>query len=112
MTQDPPRKKVDLRSVSLAPDSGGTEEGQGPGEAEENEAAPEGAPPEERDAESLAGAVEALLFVSDEPLSAAQLSRAIGGTSAAEVRRAAAQLAQQYEETQRAFELVDISGGR
>jgi segregation and condensation protein B len=73
--------------------------------AEEAESAPE------RDPGTLAAIIEALLFAAGEPLSAAQLSRAIGGTSAPAVRDAIQSLREQYSQTQRSFEIADIAGG-
>jgi segregation and condensation protein B len=55
--------------------------------------------------------VEALLFASHSPLSAAELSRADDGLDEEEIERAIAQLQREYEREGRAFHVVEIAGG-
>lgn len=56
------------------------------------------------------GAVEALLFVSDEPVSAARLAKVLD-IGAGEVETVLASLAQEYRETERGFQLREVAGG-
>lgn len=56
------------------------------------------------------GAVEALLFVSDEPISAARLARVLEA-SPGDVESALAELAQEYRESERGFQLREVAGG-
>jgi segregation and condensation protein B len=60
--------------------------------------------------ESLHGALEALLFVSDEPVSAARLARLLEA-SPGDVEAALADLAEQYRETERGFQIREVAGG-
>jgi segregation and condensation protein B len=55
--------------------------------------------------------VEALLFASDAPLTAADLARGEEGVDPATVERAVAELRRGYEEQGRAFQIYDIAGG-
>ena len=56
--------------------------------------------------------VEAVLFASDEPLSAERLAEAAGdGTTVAEVRQAVDELVAEYDTTGRAFTVEEIAGG-
>lgn len=59
---------------------------------------------------SIRGAVEALLFVSDEPVSGARLARVLEA-SPGEVDNALADLAEEYRETERGFQLREVAGG-
>lgn len=59
---------------------------------------------------SIRGAVEALLFVSDEPVSAARLARVIDVTPG-EAEAALADLAVEYREQERGFQLREVAGG-
>lgn len=59
---------------------------------------------------TLRGAVEALLFVSDEPVSAARLSRLLEATPG-EVESILAELSQEYQEAERGFQLREVAGG-
>lgn len=61
-------------------------------------------------AEGIRGAVEALLFVSDEPVSAARLARVLEAAPG-EVEAALADLAEEYRETERGFQLREVAGG-
>jgi len=83
--------------------------------AEEGRAAPletEAAP-----AEAATGAVpvravvEALLFASSEPLSAARLSSLIGGVGASEVKRVLSELRDEYDRDGRGFAIEELAGG-
>ncbi len=58
----------------------------------------------------LKGAVEALLFVSDEPVSAARLAKVLE-TSPGDVESVLADLAQDYREAERGFQLREVAGG-
>jgi segregation and condensation protein B len=59
---------------------------------------------------SLRGALEALLFVSDEPVSAIRLARLVDA-SPGDVDTALAELAEQYRESDRGFQLREVAGG-
>lgn len=58
----------------------------------------------------LKGAVEALLFVSDEPVSAARLAKVLDA-SPGDVESVLADLAQDYREAERGFQLREVAGG-
>jgi segregation and condensation protein B len=60
--------------------------------------------------ESLRGALEALLFVSDEPVAAARLARLLDAAPG-DVEAALANLAEEYRETERGFQLREVAGG-
>jgi segregation and condensation protein B len=60
--------------------------------------------------ESLRGALEALLFVSDEPVAAARLARLLEAAPG-DVEAALADLAEEYRETERGFQLREVAGG-
>jgi segregation and condensation protein B len=62
------------------------------------------------DTPSIRGAVEALLFVSDEPVSAARLARVLEAAPG-EVESVLAELAQEYREAERGFQLREVAGG-
>jgi segregation and condensation protein B len=62
------------------------------------------------DAVTIRGAVEALLFVSDEPVSAARLARVIE-VAPSEVEGVLVELAQEYKESDRGFQLREAAGG-
>jgi len=59
---------------------------------------------------NLRGAVEALLFVSDEPVSAARLARVLEAAPG-EVESVLAELAEEYRDRERGFQLREVSGG-
>lgn len=59
---------------------------------------------------SIRGAVEALLFVSDEPVSAARLARVLEA-SPGEIESTLAGLAEDYREHERGFQLREVAGG-
>ncbi len=59
---------------------------------------------------SLRGALEALLFVSDEPVSAITLARLLE-TAPGDVDTALAELSEQYREGDRGFQLREVAGG-
>lgn len=59
---------------------------------------------------SLRGPLEALLFVSDEPVSAARLARVLDAAPGA-VESALAELAEEYREGDRGFQLREVAGG-
>jgi segregation and condensation protein B len=58
----------------------------------------------------IRGAVEALLFVSDEPVSAARLARVLEA-SPGEIEATLAGLAEDYREQERGFQLREVAGG-
>ena len=59
---------------------------------------------------TLRGPLEALLFVSDEPVSAARLAKVLDA-SAGDVESALANMAQEYREAERGFQLREVAGG-
>jgi len=59
---------------------------------------------------SLSGALEALLFVSDEPVSAVRLAKLLEAAPGA-VESALANLAEEYRESDRGFQLREVAGG-
>ena len=62
------------------------------------------------DTTGLRGALEALLFVSDEPVAAARLARLVEA-SPGDVEAALADLAEEYRESNRGFQLREVAGG-
>ncbi|TLM97439.1 MAG: SMC-Scp complex subunit ScpB [Actinobacteria bacterium] len=58
----------------------------------------------------IRGAVEALLFVSDEPVSAARLARVLEAAPG-EVESVLAELAEEYRTAERGFQLREVAGG-
>jgi segregation and condensation protein B len=58
----------------------------------------------------LRGALEALLFVSDEPVAAARLARLVDA-SPGDVEALLADLAEEYRESDRGFQLREVAGG-
>jgi segregation and condensation protein B len=62
------------------------------------------------DDRSLNGALEALLFVSDEPVSAVRLAKLLEASPGA-VEEALANLAEEYREADRGFQLREVAGG-
>ena len=62
------------------------------------------------DQSPIRGALEALLFVSDEPVSAARLARVLEAAPS-EVESALADLAEKYREHERGFQLREVAGG-
>lgn len=62
------------------------------------------------DAQESKNRVEALLFSADEPLSIEKL-RAHSRASTKQVREALSELAREYDEQERAFELKEVAGG-
>ena len=61
-------------------------------------------------AEEIAGGLEALLLIADEPMPTAELAAALDATTAV-VTEALAELVAFYDETGRGFELREIGGG-
>jgi len=59
---------------------------------------------------SLSGPLEALLFVSDEPVSAIRLAKLLDASPGA-VEAALANLAEEYREADRGFQLREVAGG-
>ncbi len=59
---------------------------------------------------SLRGAVEALLFVSDEPVSAARIAKSLE-VSETEAASELASLAAEYQQGERGFQLREVAGG-
>jgi segregation and condensation protein B len=62
------------------------------------------------DDRKLRGVIEAMLFVSDEPLTAASIGR-IAEVSEREAERALASLSDAYAEDERGFQLREVAGG-
>ncbi len=62
------------------------------------------------DNNDLRGPLEALLFVSDEPVSAARLAKVLDASPGA-VESALANMAEEYRETERGFQLREVAGG-
>lgn len=58
----------------------------------------------------IRGAIEALLFVSDEPVSAGRLARVLEAAPG-EVEAQLANLAEEYREQERGFQLREVAGG-
>lgn len=56
------------------------------------------------------GAIEALLFVSDEPVSAGRMARVLEGSESA-VDTALKELAEEYKDQERGFQLREVAGG-
>jgi segregation and condensation protein B len=61
--------------------------------------------------DNVKASVEAILFVSDEPLSINKIRDLLDGPDAAEIRGAIDQLRNEYETTGRAFTIEEIAGG-
>ena len=59
----------------------------------------------------LKGAVEALLFVSDKPVSLEQLRLAVAGSLPDDIKAVLAQLKGDYDNSPRGMSLVEIAGG-
>lgn len=60
--------------------------------------------------QNLRGSLEALLFVSDEPVSAARLAKVLDA-SPADIDTALTNLAEEYSEAERGFQLREVAGG-
>jgi segregation and condensation protein B len=60
--------------------------------------------------QNFTGALEALLFASDEPVAAARLAKLVDA-SPGEVESALAELAQEYRDADRGFQLREVAGG-
>lgn len=63
-----------------------------------------------RENTEIVGALEALLFVSDEPVPASRLAKVLD-VSAAEVEKALASLAEEFASEDRGFQLREVAGG-
>lgn len=61
-------------------------------------------------ASSLRGAVEALLFVSDEPVSASRIAKILDA-GVSDVANILSSLAEEYQEGERGFQLREVAGG-
>lgn len=59
----------------------------------------------------LKGAVEALLFVSEKPVTVDQLKEAVAGSGVVEVKAVLAQLQHEYDNSPRGMTVVEIAGG-
>ena len=64
----------------------------------------------EKASSSLRGAVEALLFVSDEPISAARIAKILE-VSAPDITSELTSLAEEYQRGERGFQLREVAGG-
>ncbi|NTU70281.1 MAG: SMC-Scp complex subunit ScpB [Coriobacteriia bacterium] len=60
--------------------------------------------------QNLRGGLEALLFVSDEPVSAARLAKVLDA-SPADIDTALSNIAEEYRESDRGFQLREVAGG-
>ena len=60
--------------------------------------------------QNLRGALEALLFVSDEPVSAVRLAKVLDA-SPADIDTALTNIAEEYREADRGFQLREVAGG-
>jgi segregation and condensation protein B len=60
---------------------------------------------------TLAGALEAVLLVANEPMSAGELMKVLEGASRAEVNQALRELRERYASRPGGFDIVDIAGG-
>lgn len=60
--------------------------------------------------QNLRGSLEALLFVSDEPVSAVRLAKVLDA-SPADIDTALANIAEEYREAERGFQLREVAGG-
>jgi len=69
------------------------------------------AAPDALESRELVAIVEALLFVSGEPITVAKLAGVIGGVSKTEVEQAIKSLTQQLEQEGRGIQLVHVAGG-
>jgi segregation and condensation protein B len=56
-------------------------------------------------------AIEAMLFASEKPLSAQQLSPALDNLAAAEIRKLTVELQSEYEQNNRGMRIAEIAGG-
>jgi len=65
---------------------------------------------EEAPPSTLRGAIEALLFVSDEPISASRIAKVLDA-NATEVAAQLAALAEEYRRGERGFQLREVAGG-
>jgi segregation and condensation protein B len=92
-----------VRNVDRIKDVG---EEQGNGSVETVHGDPRGF--EERE---LMGILEALLFVSHEPVTVERLAGALGGPTKAQIREALGRLQTEYEASQRGLQLVELAGG-
>lgn len=63
-----------------------------------------------KDTAGLQGAIEALLFVTDEPVSAAKIARVLEADAAA-VGATLTRLAEEYRSQERGFQLREVAGG-
>ena len=59
---------------------------------------------------AVRGAIEALLFVTDEPVSAPRIAKILEA-EISEVNRALTELAEEYRESERGFQLREVAGG-
>lgn len=55
--------------------------------------------------------LEALIFVSDKPLTVFQIREVAGGVSEQDIRQAISELNQEYESTNRSFVIQEVAGG-
>jgi len=60
--------------------------------------------------QNLRGALEALLFVSDEPVAAARLAKVLDA-SPSDIDTALSNIAEEYREAERGFQLREVAGG-
>jgi segregation and condensation protein B len=78
---------------------------------EPSEGAPVDAPDDGLEGRELAAVLEALLFVSSEPVPVSRLATAVGNVSKAEVEQALARLEQDLAQEGRGIQLVKLAGG-
>jgi len=81
----------------------------------EADAEPEGPeevmPGEQLSEDALTAIVEALLFVSDDPINAGKMAQIIGGTDGRRVRSVIKVLQSEYAAQNRAFQIEEVAGG-
>ena len=67
----------------------------------------QGAPPDK----ALKAAVEAIIYVAEEPVTVEQIAQALGRTSPQEIRRAVASLLEDFGQEDRGIEIIEVAGG-
>ncbi len=106
MTEDLNRLAEVLQEREM-PGAGASAEADPPPAAPAAPIAPIALPP----GTTLAAAVEAVLLVANEPMSAGELMRILDGTTRAEVNAALRELRARYAERPGGFDLADVAGG-
>ena len=99
---------AELRDTSSEGECGIISEGE---QCQPSEAAPVDAVDDGLQGRELAAVLEALLFVSPEPVPASRLATAVGNVSKAEVEQALARLEEDLAQEGRGIQLVKLAGG-